>query len=73
MKIEIPEDTLRSVALPTNGMVAHSSQESEALGKAILSLTADRPILCWDPPLMGIMTRRTGKIPYLYLLAVRSE
>ena len=73
MKIQIPEDAFRSVAFSTNGMVAHSSQKSEVLGKVILPFAVSHSILCWDPPLMSIMTGRTGKIPHLYLLAVRSE
>ena len=73
MKIEIPEDALRSVALPTNGIVAHGSQKPRALSKVILRLIPSRPVICWYPPLMGIMTRRTGKISHTFLFAVPSE
>ena len=73
MKIEIPEHALRSVAFSAHGVVAHSSQKSEVLGKVILLFGVGPPIFCRNSPLMGIMTGGTGEIPRLYLLAVRSE
>lgn len=73
MEIEIPRDSLRSVALCANCVVAHGSQKPEAFGKPILCSVPSSPIRCWDSPLMSIMAGRTGKVPDISLLAVCSK